>query len=115
MHVPGATESATVRNDFLCDLCSSALQEDRKFRVLGGKNAFTFCNYNFKNSVCYFDVEIKLNIYSNNVCFCSSPSDKQIVEIITAQALHAFQGYSNNQPFRFQSLTIFLRGKFCLN
>ncbi|XP_008565077.1 PREDICTED: MCM domain-containing protein 2 [Galeopterus variegatus] len=70
VHVPGATESATVRNDFLCNLCASSLQEDRKFRVLG---------------------------------------DKQIVEIITTKALHAFQGYSNNQPFRFQSLTIFLR------
>ncbi|KAK1332064.1 hypothetical protein QTO34_007749 [Cnephaeus nilssonii] len=70
VHAPGATESATVRNDFLCNLCSSSLQEDRKFRVLG---------------------------------------DKQIVEIITAKALHAFQGHSNNQPFRFQSLTIFLR------
>nr|XP_048276287.1 minichromosome maintenance domain-containing protein 2 isoform X2 [Myodes glareolus] len=35
VHVPGATESATVRNDFLCNLCSSSLQEDRKFRVLG--------------------------------------------------------------------------------
>uniref|UniRef100_A0A8C2QWC2 Minichromosome maintenance domain-containing protein 2 n=2 Tax=Capra hircus TaxID=9925 RepID=A0A8C2QWC2_CAPHI len=70
VHVPGATESATVRNDFLCNLCSSSLQEDRKFRVLG---------------------------------------DKQIVEIITAKSLHAFQGYCNNQPFRFQSLTVFLR------
>ncbi|XP_032171485.1 minichromosome maintenance domain-containing protein 2 isoform X2 [Mustela erminea] len=70
VHVPGATESVTVRNDFLCNLCSSSLQEDRKFRVLG---------------------------------------DKQIVEIITAKALHAFRGYSKNQPFRFQSLTIFLR------
>ncbi|XP_015454181.1 minichromosome maintenance domain-containing protein 2 isoform X2 [Pteropus alecto] len=35
VHVPGATESATIRNDFLCNLCSSSLQEDRKFRVLG--------------------------------------------------------------------------------
>ncbi|XP_020014377.1 minichromosome maintenance domain-containing protein 2 [Castor canadensis] len=70
VHVPGATESATVRNDFLCNLCSSPLQEDRKFRVLG---------------------------------------DKQIVEIITTKSLHAFQGYFKNQPFRFQSLTIFLR------
>ncbi|XP_007527130.1 minichromosome maintenance domain-containing protein 2 [Erinaceus europaeus] len=70
VHVPGATESATVRNDFVCNLCASSLQEDRKFRVLG---------------------------------------DKQIVEIITTKALHAFQGHSNNQPFRFQSLTIFLR------
>ncbi|KAM6215591.1 minichromosome maintenance domain-containing protein 2 [Rhynchocyon petersi] len=70
VHVPGATESATVRNDFLCNLCASPLQEDRKFRVLG---------------------------------------DKQIVEVITTKALCAFQRVSNNQPFRFQSLTIFLR------
>ncbi|XP_004588085.2 minichromosome maintenance domain-containing protein 2 isoform X1 [Ochotona princeps] len=70
VHVPGATESATVRNDFVCDLCASSLQEDRKFRVLG---------------------------------------DKQIVEIITTKALHAFRGYSNSQSFRYQSLTIFLR------
>ncbi|KAM9627027.1 minichromosome maintenance domain-containing protein 2 [Trichechus inunguis] len=70
VHVPGATESATVRNDFLCKLCASSLQEDRKFRVLG---------------------------------------DKQIVEVITAKALRAFQGVSNNQQFRFQSLTVFLR------
>ncbi|XP_012518595.1 PREDICTED: MCM domain-containing protein 2 [Propithecus coquereli] len=68
VHVPGATESATIRSDFLCNLCASSLQEDRKFRVLG---------------------------------------DKQIVEIITTKALQAFQG--NNQTFRFQSLTIFLR------
>ncbi|XP_021500118.1 minichromosome maintenance domain-containing protein 2 [Meriones unguiculatus] len=70
VHVPGATESATVRNDFLCNLCSSPLQEDRKFRVLG---------------------------------------DKQIVEIITTKVLHAFQGGSKSQPFRFQSLSVFLR------
>lgn len=70
VHVPGATESATVRNDFLCGLCSSSLQEDRKFRVLG---------------------------------------DKQIVEIITTKVLHAFQGDCKKQPFRFQSLSIFLR------
>ncbi|XP_001511732.2 minichromosome maintenance domain-containing protein 2 isoform X1 [Ornithorhynchus anatinus] len=37
VHVPGATESATVRNDFFCKLCASPLQEDRKFRVLGDK------------------------------------------------------------------------------
>ncbi|XP_072807981.1 minichromosome maintenance domain-containing protein 2 isoform X2 [Vicugna pacos] len=40
---------------------------------------------------------------------CPLSKDKQIVEIITTKALHAFQGYSNSQPFRFQSLTIFLR------
>ncbi|NXW29290.1 MCMD2 protein, partial [Phaetusa simplex] len=37
VHMPGATESATVRNDFVCSLCSSPLQEDMKFRVLGDK------------------------------------------------------------------------------
>lgn len=37
MHLPGATESATVRNDFVCSLCSSPLQEDMKYRVLGGR------------------------------------------------------------------------------
>ncbi|KFP12393.1 minichromosome maintenance domain-containing protein 2 [Egretta garzetta] len=37
VHLPGATESATVRNDFACSLCSSPLQEDMKFRVLGDK------------------------------------------------------------------------------
>lgn len=38
VHTPGATEYATVRNDFVCSLCSSPLQEDIKYRVLGGKN-----------------------------------------------------------------------------
>ncbi|XP_015264418.1 PREDICTED: MCM domain-containing protein 2 [Gekko japonicus] len=37
VHTPGATESATVRNDFVCGLCSSPLQEDIKYRVLGDK------------------------------------------------------------------------------
>uniref|UniRef100_A0A673X0P0 Minichromosome maintenance domain-containing protein 2 n=1 Tax=Salmo trutta TaxID=8032 RepID=A0A673X0P0_SALTR len=35
VHAPGATESATVRSDFSCLLCSSHLKEDIKFRVLG--------------------------------------------------------------------------------
>ncbi|KAM7176298.1 minichromosome maintenance domain-containing protein 2 isoform 2-T6 [Macrochelys suwanniensis] len=71
VHIPGATESATVRNDFVCSLCASPLQEDMKFRVLG---------------------------------------DKQLVEMIDAKALSAFQGYSNNKPhFRIQSFTVFLR------
>ncbi|KAM7176302.1 minichromosome maintenance domain-containing protein 2 isoform 6-T10 [Macrochelys suwanniensis] len=73
VHIPGATESATVRNDFVCSLCASPLQEDMKFRVLG---------------------------------------DKQLVEMIDAKALSAFQGYSNNKPhFRIQSFTVFLRDK----
>ncbi|MBN3309675.1 MCMD2 protein, partial [Amia calva] len=37
VHAPGATESATVRNDFSCALCCSPLKEDVKFRVLGDK------------------------------------------------------------------------------
>ena len=37
VHAPGATESATVRRDFTCPLCSSPLIEDVKFRVLGGE------------------------------------------------------------------------------
>ncbi|XP_018596625.2 minichromosome maintenance domain-containing protein 2 [Scleropages formosus] len=37
VHAPGATESATVRSDFTCKLCSSPLVEDVKFRVLGDK------------------------------------------------------------------------------
>ncbi|XP_029004593.1 minichromosome maintenance domain-containing protein 2 isoform X2 [Betta splendens] len=37
VHAPGATESATVRSDFSCMMCSSQLKEDMKFRVLGDK------------------------------------------------------------------------------
>nr|XP_040023274.1 minichromosome maintenance domain-containing protein 2 [Gasterosteus aculeatus aculeatus]XP_040023275.1 minichromosome maintenance domain-containing protein 2 [Gasterosteus aculeatus aculeatus]XP_040023276.1 minichromosome maintenance domain-containing protein 2 [Gasterosteus aculeatus aculeatus] len=37
VHAPGATESATVRNNFSCTICSSPLTEDVKFRVLGDK------------------------------------------------------------------------------
>ncbi|XP_017262230.1 minichromosome maintenance domain-containing protein 2 [Kryptolebias marmoratus] len=37
VHAPGATESATVRNDFACTICSSQLKEDVKFRALGDK------------------------------------------------------------------------------
>lgn len=38
VHAPGATESVTVRSDFVCSLCTSPLQEDMKYRVLGGNN-----------------------------------------------------------------------------
>ncbi|CAK6972364.1 minichromosome maintenance domain-containing protein 2 [Scomber scombrus] len=37
VHAPGATEAATVRNNFICMICSSPLKEDVKFRVLGDK------------------------------------------------------------------------------
>ncbi|XP_053251958.1 minichromosome maintenance domain-containing protein 2 isoform X3 [Podarcis raffonei] len=72
VHTPGATESATVRNNFVCTLCTSPLREDMKYRVLG---------------------------------------DKQVIEIVDAKAISAFQGFSSSKtPFRFQSFTVFLRG-----
>lgn len=37
VHAPGATESATVGNNFSCMICGSALKEDVKFRLLGGE------------------------------------------------------------------------------
>ncbi|XP_034285793.1 minichromosome maintenance domain-containing protein 2 [Pantherophis guttatus] len=37
VHTAGATESATLRNDFVCSLCMSPLKEDKKYRVLGDK------------------------------------------------------------------------------
>ncbi|TMS15937.1 hypothetical protein E3U43_013230 [Larimichthys crocea] len=37
VHAPGATESATVGNNFSCMICSYPLKEDVKFRVLGDK------------------------------------------------------------------------------
>ncbi|KAF6100152.1 minichromosome maintenance domain containing 2 [Phyllostomus discolor] len=52
----------------------------------------------------------RISVYKGACAWCYRIcNNKQIVEIITTKALHAFQGYSNNQPFRFQSLTIFLR------
>uniref|UniRef100_A0A672YFK3 Minichromosome maintenance domain containing 2 n=2 Tax=Sphaeramia orbicularis TaxID=375764 RepID=A0A672YFK3_9TELE len=45
VHVPGATESATVRNDFSCIVCSSPLREDMKFRVLGDKQLVELMHY----------------------------------------------------------------------
>uniref|UniRef100_A0A3Q3W6V7 Minichromosome maintenance domain-containing protein 2 n=1 Tax=Mola mola TaxID=94237 RepID=A0A3Q3W6V7_MOLML len=35
VHTPGATEAATMGNNFSCMICSSPLKEDVKFRVLG--------------------------------------------------------------------------------
>ncbi|XP_075906364.1 minichromosome maintenance domain-containing protein 2 isoform X2 [Nelusetta ayraudi] len=37
VHAPGATESATVGNNFSCMICGSPLKEDVKFRLLGDK------------------------------------------------------------------------------
>uniref|UniRef100_A0A8C7D556 Minichromosome maintenance domain-containing protein 2 n=1 Tax=Oncorhynchus kisutch TaxID=8019 RepID=A0A8C7D556_ONCKI len=50
VHAPGATESATVRSDFSCLLCSSHLKEDIKFRVLG---VLWFCfPHNIVDELC---------------------------------------------------------------
>ncbi|XP_032036564.1 minichromosome maintenance domain-containing protein 2 [Aythya fuligula] len=57
VHLPGATESATVRNDFVCSLCSSPLQEDMKFRVLGDKQIVEMIDAKVLNA---------LKGYSNN-------------------------------------------------
>ncbi|XP_062986875.1 minichromosome maintenance domain-containing protein 2 [Elgaria multicarinata webbii] len=71
VHTPGATESATLRNDFVCSLCTVPLQENMKYRVLG---------------------------------------DKQMIEMIDAKAICAFQGFSSSKTnFRFQSFTVILR------
>ncbi|KAG8441975.1 hypothetical protein GDO86_010957 [Hymenochirus boettgeri] len=42
VHIPGATESATVRKNFVCDLCASPLTENMKYRVLGDKQMVDF-------------------------------------------------------------------------
>ncbi|XP_041824991.1 minichromosome maintenance domain-containing protein 2 isoform X2 [Melanotaenia boesemani] len=46
VHAPGATESATVRNNFSCLICSSQLREDVKFRVLGDKQLVELIHFN---------------------------------------------------------------------
>lgn len=45
VHAPGATESATVRDDFSCKICSSQLKEDMKLRVLGDKQLVELVPY----------------------------------------------------------------------
>ncbi|NXS06234.1 MCMD2 protein, partial [Neodrepanis coruscans] len=51
VHCPGATESATVRTDFVCSLCSSPLREDMKFRVLGDKQIVEMIDANVLNAL----------------------------------------------------------------
>uniref|UniRef100_A0A665WIM5 Minichromosome maintenance domain containing 2 n=1 Tax=Echeneis naucrates TaxID=173247 RepID=A0A665WIM5_ECHNA len=46
VHALGATESATVRNDFSCMICNSQLKEDVKFRVLGDKQLVELIHVN---------------------------------------------------------------------
>ncbi|KAF3703565.1 Minichromosome maintenance domain-containing protein 2 [Channa argus] len=68
VHSPGATESATVRNDFSCMICSSHLKEDVKFRVLGDKQlvelihvkALDALTANQQNSLRYQSVTVFL-------------------------------------------------------
>uniref|UniRef100_A0A8C6WPJ8 Minichromosome maintenance domain containing 2 n=1 Tax=Neogobius melanostomus TaxID=47308 RepID=A0A8C6WPJ8_9GOBI len=49
VHVPGATESATVRNDFSCKICNSQLKEDMKLRALGDKQLVELVPYKALN------------------------------------------------------------------
>ncbi|XP_056289846.1 minichromosome maintenance domain-containing protein 2 [Pseudoliparis swirei] len=46
VHAPGATESATVRDNFSCRVCGSPLKEDVKFRVLGDKQLVELIHVN---------------------------------------------------------------------
>lgn len=48
VHAPGATESATVRNNFSCMICGSPLKEDVKFRVLGGERDASECQMSLR-------------------------------------------------------------------
>ncbi|XP_023389049.1 minichromosome maintenance domain-containing protein 2 isoform X4 [Pteropus vampyrus] len=70
VHVPGATESATIRNDFLCNLCSSSLQEDRKFRVLGVPSGISDsfrCLLSLTSSSCWKFTAILANIFASQI------------------------------------------------
>ncbi|XP_011362913.1 minichromosome maintenance domain-containing protein 2 isoform X2 [Pteropus vampyrus] len=75
VHVPGATESATIRNDFLCNLCSSSLQEDRKFRVLGDElvNKMNIGNeYKIIGiPTCVKTSQTSVCIETNSITFCN--------------------------------------------
>ncbi|NWI04661.1 MCMD2 protein, partial [Tichodroma muraria] len=57
VHCPGATESATVRTDFVCSLCSSPLQEDMKFRVLGDKQIVEMIDAKILNALKGYSVD----------------------------------------------------------
>ena len=37
LHVVGASEASTMRNDLHCMVCGHKLEEDVKYRILGGK------------------------------------------------------------------------------
>ncbi|XP_073344908.1 minichromosome maintenance domain-containing protein 2 [Pagrus major] len=52
IHAPGATESATVGNNFSCMICSSPLKEDVKFRVLGDKQLVELIHVNALDGLC---------------------------------------------------------------
>ncbi|NXB73185.1 MCMD2 protein, partial [Donacobius atricapilla] len=57
VHCPGATESATVRTDFVCSLCSSPLQEDMKFRVLGDKQIIEMIDAKILNALKGYSID----------------------------------------------------------
>ncbi|XP_056155687.1 minichromosome maintenance domain-containing protein 2 [Lampris incognitus] len=52
VHAPGATESATVRNDFICLICGFPLKEDVKFRVLGDKQLVALIHVQALDVLC---------------------------------------------------------------
>jgi len=37
LHVAGASEASTIRSDFYCAVCGYKLEENMKYRSLGGK------------------------------------------------------------------------------
>ncbi|KAM9826973.1 minichromosome maintenance domain-containing protein 2 [Neosynchiropus ocellatus] len=99
VHAPGATESATIRNDFICSMCSSPLKEDVKFRVLGG--------------------EIGANVIRSSLkkweFLCEKMSvvvDKQLVDLIHTKVIDALRPRQQSSV-RFQSVTFFLRDELC--
>lgn len=116
VHAPGATESATVRNDFSCMICSSPLKEDVKFRVLGGEGYASDCQKVLEKSKMVTGYkrlkENCVHCYDLFVCkYVFLETDKQLVELIHVKALDALSAHQQSS-LRYQSVTLFLRGRF---
>lgn len=102
VHAPGATESATVGNNFSCMICSYPLKEDVKFRVLGGESDASEWWTSPEISE-----EVKRKLYTGVICMFA---DKQLVELIHVKALDGLSAYQQSS-LRYQSVTLFLRGR----
>uniref|UniRef100_A0A4W4F6R6 MCMDC2 N-terminal domain-containing protein n=1 Tax=Electrophorus electricus TaxID=8005 RepID=A0A4W4F6R6_ELEEL len=116
VHAPGATESATVRNDFICFLCTSPLKEDVKSRVLGDKQlvelvdvkALDVLRGHDPSSLRYQSVNLflrgglryNMNLYVSVDDFRLSFSDPCLVSD-NFKALHAT---SASSPWRFSAI-----------